>query len=85
MEVQRNTDGDTPSTNICDKRDDFNFPFDGGDIPRRPSYGVISQLIRFTRASSNISDFTSRNKFLTAKLFKQGFRYHKLRKVFAKF
>ena len=26
-----------------------------------------------------------RNKFLTAKLLKQGYRYHKLRKAFSKF
>ena len=50
------------STKIYDKRDDFdldivNFPFLDGDVPRRTSYGVyISQLIRFARASSNLSD-----------------------------
>ena len=33
------------------------------------SYGVyISQLIRFARASSHVTDFNNRNKFLTAKL-----------------
>ena len=31
------------------------------------------------------SDFNNRNKFLTAKLLKQGYRYHKLRKAFSKF
>ena len=46
---------DTVSTNIYDKRYDFdfdivNFPFLDGDVPRRPSYGVyISQLISFAR------------------------------------
>ena len=79
----------TVSTKIYDKRDDFdfdidNFPFLDGDVPT--SYGVyISQLIRFARASSNVSDFNCRNKALTAKLLKQGYRYHKLRKVFSKF
>ena len=72
-----------------DKRDDFdivNFPFLDGDVPRRPSYGVyISQLIRFARASLNLTDFNNRNKYLTAKLLKQGYRYHKLRKAFSKF
>ena len=49
------------------------------------SYGVyISQLIRFARAS-NVSDFNCRNKTLTAKLLRQGYRYHKLRKTFSKF
>ena len=79
------------STKIYDNRDDFNFdivnfPFLDGDVPRRPSYGVyISQLIRFARASSHVTDFNNRNTFLTAKLLKQGYRYHKLHKAFSKF
>ena len=53
--------------------DIVNFPFLDGDVPRRPSYGVyISQLIRFARASSHVDDFNNRNRFLTAKLLKQG-------------
>ena len=65
-------------TKIYDKRDDFdfdivNFPLLDGDVPRRPSYGVyISQLIRFARASSHVTDFNNHYKFLTAKLLKQG-------------
>ena len=60
----------TVSTKIYDKRDDFGldiveFPFLDSDVPRRTSYGVyISQLIRFARASSNLSDFNCRNKTL---------------------
>ena len=79
------------SSKIYDKRDDFdfdivNFPFLDGDVPRRPSYGVyISQLIRFVRVCSHVDDFNTRNKCLTAKLLKQGYRYHKLRKDFSKF
>ena len=34
------------------------------------SLTYISQLIRFARASSNVTDFSNRNKFLTAKLLK---------------
>ena len=81
----------TVSTKIYDKRDYFdfdivNFPFRDGDIPRRTSYGAyISQLIRFARASSNLSDFNYHNKALTAKLLRQGYRYLKLRKAFSKF
>ena len=81
----------TVSTKIYDKRDDFDFdivsfPFLDGDVPRRTSYGVyISQLIRFARASSNLNDFNYRNKVLTAKLLRQGYRYFKLRKAFSKF
>ena len=63
-----------------------NFPFLDGDVLRRISYGVyISQLIRFARASSNVNDYNCRNKTLTAKLLRQGYRYHKLRKTFSKF
>ena len=78
------------STKIYDKRDDFDFdivniPFLDGDVPRCPSYGVyISQLIRFARVCSHVDNFT-RNKCLTAKLLKQGYRYNKLRKDFSKF
>ena len=43
----------------------------------------ISQLIRFARASSYVVDFNTRNKLLTQKLLKQGYRYHKLRKTFS--
>ena len=34
---------------------------------------------------SHVEDFSARNKCLTVKLLKQGYRYHKLRKVFSKF
>ena len=74
------------SSKIYDKRDDFNFPFLDGDVSRSSSYGVyISQLIRFSRVCSNVDDFNNRNLFSTAKLLKQGYRYHKNRKVFSKF
>ena len=49
-------------------------------------HGVnISQLIQFARVSSHADDFNTRHKVLTAKLLKQGYRYHKLRKAFSKF
>ena len=35
--------------------------------------------------SSYVADFNTRNKLLTQKLLKQGYRYHKLRKTFSKF
>ena len=79
------------SSKIYDKRDDFdfdivNFPSLDGDVLRRPSYGVyISQLIRFARVYSHDDDSNTRNKCLTAKLLKQGYRYHKSRKAFSKF
>ena len=76
---------------IYHKLDDFdfeivNFPFLDGDVPRSTSYGVsISQRIRFARASSHAAGFNTRNKLLTQKLLKQGYPYHKLRKIFSNF
>ena len=78
-------------TKIYDKREDFdfdivNFSFLDGDVPSSTSYGVyISQLIRFSRLSSHVYDFNTRNKVLTAKLLRQVYRYHKIRKAFSKF
>ena len=79
------------SSKNYDKRDDFDFdivrfPLLDGDVPRRSSNGVyISQFIRFARVCSHVGDLNTRNKCLTAKLLKQGYRYHKLRKAFSKF
>ena len=91
LDLHLSISNDIVSTKIYDKRDDFdfeivNFPFLDGDVPRSTSYGVyISQLIRFARASSYFADFNTRNKLLTQKLLKQGYWYHKLRKIFSKF
>ena len=64
----------------------MNFPFLDYDVPRPTSYGVyISQLIRFARVSSHVGDFNTRNKLLTAKYLRQGYRYHKIREAFSKF
>ena len=51
--------------------------------PGVPHMGYI-YLIRFARTSSNLSDFTCRNKALTAKALRQGYHF-KLRKAFSKF
>ena len=64
------------STKIYDKRDEFdfetiivNFPILDGDVPRSTSYRIyIFQLIHFARASSNATDFNTRNKLLIEKL-----------------
>ena len=91
LDLHLSISDDIISTKIYNKRDDFdfeivNFPFLDGDVPRSTSNGVyISQLIRFARASSCVANFNTRNKLLTQKLLKQGYRYHKLRKTFPKF
>ena len=43
------------------------------------------QLIRFVKVLSNVSDVNNRNQFLGTRKLKQGYRYHKNRKVFSKF
>ena len=91
LDLHLSISNDIVPTKIYAKRDDFDFeivifPFLDGDVPRSSSDGVyISQLIRFARASSYITDFNTCNKLLTQKLLKQGYRYHKLRKIFSKF
>ena len=91
LDLHLSISNDIVSTKIYDKRDNINleivnFPFLDGDVPRSTSCGVyISQLIRFARASSYVTYFNTRNKLLTQKLLKQGYRYHKLRKTFSKF
>ena len=63
-----------------------NFPFLNGDVPRHTFYGIyISQLTRFDRASSHVTDFNTLNRLLTQKLLKQGYRYLKLCKTFLNF
>ena len=75
---------DIVSSKFYDKWDDFPFLDGKSNVPRSPSYGVyISQLICFARVCSNFEGI--RNLFLTAKLLKQGYRYHKIRKAISKF
>ena len=44
---------------------------------------IFRSFFVFARVCSN--DYNNRTQFLTAKLFKQGYRYHKIRKAFSKF
>ena len=60
------------SCKIYGKRDDFgfdivNFPFLDIGISRPTSYEIyISQNIRFSSLSSQVTDFNARNKIITA-------------------
>ena len=91
LDLRLSVSGGFVSSGVCDGRDDFDFgivsfPFLDGDVPRSTSYGVyISQLIRFARVSSHVTDFNARNKSLTAKLLQQGYRCRKLRRTFSGF
>ena len=88
LDLHLSISNDIVSTKIYDKRDDFdfeiiNFPFLDGNVLSSTSYGVyISQLICFARASSHVAAINTRNKLLTQKLLKQGYRYHRLCKLF---
>ena len=46
---------------------------------------VRHPMVFIARVSSHVDDFNTRNKVLTAKLLRQGYRYHKTRKAFSKF
>ena len=62
----------------------FDIVWHTGIFLRRLSVNTYTH-VRFARASSHVTDANNRNKFLTAKLLKQGYRYHKLCKAFSKF
>ena len=74
MDLHQSISYEFVSSKIYDKHDDFdfnivNFPVLDGDVPCSTSYGVyISQLIRFARVSSHVTDFNARNEISTAKL-----------------
>ena len=82
---------DIGSTKIYNKHDDFDlklsiFPFLDGDVPRSTSYGVyISQLIRFARAPSYVTEFNTRNKLLIQKLLNKAINIINFAKPFIKF
>jgi hypothetical protein len=79
------------STNIYDKRDDFNFkiinfPNMCSNIPASPAYGVyLSQLICYGRASSNYSEFLKRHLYLRNRLLDQGYEKTRLIRSLKKF
>ena len=45
----------------------------------------LMECISLNSFHSHVAYFNTRNKLLTKKLLKQGYRYHKLRKTFSKF
>ena len=56
------------------------------NIPASPAYGVyISQLIRYTRASSNYSDFWKRHLYLRNRLLDQDYTKIRLIRSLKKF
>ena len=81
LDLHLSISDDFVKTKIVDKRDDFGFdivtfPFLDGDVPGPTFYGVyIYQLIRFAQVSKHVDDFNTRNKVLTAKRLRQGYRF----------
>ena len=45
---------------------------------------LLNKLVLEQTFKLKVIDFNKRNLFLTAKLLKQGYRYHKIRKAFSK-
>ena len=78
-------------TSLYDKRDDFNFhitnfTFLSSNIPSSPAYGVIiSQLIRYSRASSSYECFILSAVWLSNKLLGQVYVKERLRSSLRKF
>ena len=80
----------TVSTKLYDKRDDFdfdivNFPFLDGDAPGVPHMGCTYLNLLDSPELLQILVTNYRNKALTAKLLRQGYRYFKLCEAFSKF
>jgi hypothetical protein len=64
----------------------INFPNVCSNIPASPAYGVyISQLIRYSRASCNYSDFLKRHLHLRNRLLDQGYAKIRLIRSLKKF
>ena len=59
-------------------------PFLDRDVPLSPPHGVnLSQLVRFSKVCLIVDDFNKRNLLLAVKLFKQGYKFHRIRKAFS--
>lgn len=81
----------TITTNVYDKRDDFNFtinnfPNVSGNIHAARSHGIIiSQLIRYSKICMNLDDFIERTNTMTTKLQSQYFNTKMLKKKMSNF
>ena len=53
-------------------------------LVRHPMVFIFLNLFDLLE-STHVDDFNTRNKALTSKLHRQGYRYHKPRKAFSKF
>ena len=67
------------------KRHCLIFILISGVLALHPMESISLTPFNFARASSHVAEFNTCNKLLTQKLFKQGYRYHKLHKTFSKF
>ena len=46
---------------------------------------LVRHPMAFIFLNCHVDDFITRNKVLTAKLLRQGYRYHKIHKAFSEF
>ena len=91
LNITINKKNNTIQTYIYDKRDDFNFTINNfpnlsGNIHASRSHGiVISQLIRFCKACTNVEDFIERSKTMMTQLINQHFLRDLLKKKISNF
>ena len=74
---------------LFDKRDKFkfkivNYPDLSGNISTTCAYGVYTELLRYSKLSSNFSDFNFRSSLLKNKLSNQSYDMAKLNKLYHK-
>ena len=54
-------------------------------LVRHPMVFIFLNLFDLLECPVMLMTFNTRNKVLTEKILRQGYRYHKIRKVFSKF
>ena len=88
LDLHLSISNDFVSSKIYDKHDDFesdivNFPFFGSRCSTLSLlWSVYFSTHKIARVCSHVDDLNARNKCLTAKLLKQDYMYHKLKKSF---
>ena len=70
---------------VYDKRDNFHFGIVNFPFMCQLDQRTVFQLVRIGRICDNYEDYVSRNRLVTTRLIKQGFRYSKLCRCFKKF
>ena len=92
LDLHFSISNDIVFTKIYDKRDDFDFEIVNFHfemvmfLALHPMESIsLTFFVLLEHLRSYFTDFNTHNKLLTQKLLKQGYRYHKLRKLFLNF